>query len=891
MKKRLVLSVFSFLMTVLVTAYIAWPVWTVPVVRAVLADYEIHLLQADISRPEWNTLSISDVALTYQAADHVTKLSSPKVTLTYSWRQLLQGQLEILSLPAVRLQLTRAHQKKQASAEPLSLPLILPEAVFAQLPVAQIQMDLLELVLPEGAGYQALAGKLHYTAEQLVLNLASLGAQDDELPNLILDLKIDRENRLELSLTQAAEPMLTIRSQIVRSEINNVVQPAQLQGNLSLDLQAGAELLRQLGMIDSSYQLNGKAQLHWQGPLPEAVDENAWQRLLLTGELSSHGNIAGPHSSMQAQFDIKAHFQLNETAVALRFPVFNLNGVADLSSELAPWLSTASTKALPVEIKLTPNAQLHAGLAPFELRLEEGTAELTVGRRKTSVFAQLQLQSLRLQAEKDWRALGHFKAQLAVKQVQHTQLTARALAFSTAGQASLQSGVVRLQLDAGSSLQGTTLKAEQGQIAAVDINIPRAFDVILQGQKLTVPELELQFGDTKLRWQDQIGQFAAAKLRLHDFLLDWENTPHVISHIDSQVTGVQAATGDLQLKPLDFNGSWQLTEKMLRGTVQLKDTAGVIAVSGKMKHNLNSGRGTLTSQLQGLEFRQKETYLPNIFEAWPYPFDVFSGQLALGSTLSWDASQVRVKGRLQLKDVGGFYDTNLFYGLNTELIFDGPLADIKVVAEQFKIDSLDVGIPIENVTFSLQSTANSLQVKDFKAELFGGQVGQKLVTYDWTQDENELLLQLQGVQLSELLQLELGVEGYAILDGQLPLKITRDGVTMKLGQVQARSPGGVIKYQGGQSLSSAAANVGVAFALDALQNFHFDVLDVKADYAEDGQLRLEAALLGRNPDLQEQRPVRFNINIQENIPALVKSLKLTQHISDDIERRLKAFYE
>ena len=97
--------------------------------------------------------------------------------------------------------------------------------------------------------------------------------------------------------------------------------------------------------------------------------------------------------------------------------------------------------------------------------------------------------------------------------------------------------------------------------------------------------------------------------------------------------------------------------------------------------------------------------------------------------------------------------------------------------------------------------------------------------------------------------------------------------------------------EGGQALSSAASNVGVAFAIDALHNFHYEVLDVKADYTEDGQLQLQATLLGRNPDLQEQRPVRFNINIQENIPALVKSLKLSQDIGDDIERRLKKLYD
>ena len=851
------------------------------------------------------------MALSYQVAGHVTTLNSPQIKLTYSWRPLLQGQLETLHMPIARLQLVAAPQKEPASTErlrePLSVPLIFPEVLFEQLPLAQVDVDSLELLLPDGAAYQALAGSLHYTAEQLVLQLASPDASNGELPELVLNLKADRQNRLQLSLKQdlieGAEPLLSIRSQIVDSQIDSAVQPAQqsaqlpallpalLQGDLSLDLQAGSELLKQLGLLDSGYQLSGKTQLHWQGPLPETIDQDSWQRQLLTGELSSQGRIAEPHHSVQAQFDIKAQFQLKEAAVALNFPKFKVDAVLDLSSELAPWLATDAAKALPVAIKLRPNTQFYARFAPVAIRMEEGAAELALGRPNTPLFVQLQLQSLNLQAENDWRTQTHFNTQLALEQLKHPQFSARSLVFAGTGQASLSPVAARLQLEAGSSLKGSKIKAQQGQVDAVEINIPRAFEVNLQGQQLALPELELQLGDTRLRWQDQTGQFAAASLRVKDFLLAWDNTPQVSANIDSQVTGLQAATGDLQLKPLDLHGSWQLSEKTLRGTLAFKDAAGVMAVRGKLKHNFDSGRGYFNSQLQELEFRQSATYLPNLFEAWPYPFDVFAGQLKMNSKLSWDAAQVHVKGRLQLKDVGGFYDTNLFHGLNTQLLVDAPLADLKVIAKQFKIDRLEAGISIKNVTFSLQSTLNKVQLRDFRAELLGGRVGQKLITYDWTQDENELLLQLQGLQLSDLLQLELGIEGYGILDGQLPIKITRDGISMKLGRVQARSPGGVIKYQGGQALSSAAANVGVAFALDALHNFHYEVLDVKADYTEDGQLRLQAALLGRNPDLQEQRPVRFNITIQENIPALVKSLKLTQDIGDDIERRLKKLYQ
>jgi len=899
MKKRRALSVFSLLLMVpaiiLLAGYIAWPAWMPPVLRAVLADYDIRLLQADISRPGWGSLGITDVALSYQTADYVITLNSPEVRLNYLWRQLLQGRIERLHMPAARLQLEPATQKKSADHTPFSVPLIFPATLFSQLPVTQVQMDSLELVFPEGADYQVLAGSLHYTAEQLMLNLAGSGTATGDVPNLEMKFIADRQNRLQLNLRQGGEALLNIHSQI-----DNGVKPAQLRGDLTVDLQAGSQLLKQLRLIDSGYQLTGEAQLHWQGPLPETIGGNALQELLLTAELSSHGSISGPHIFLQpgaepAQFDITAHFQLKDEVVAVSFPEFNLKGVLDLSHELVPWLAADSTKALPAQIKLTPDTQLRVFLAPLNVRMEQGAAELSVGHFKKSLFAQLQLQSLSLQAEQEWRAQGQFKTQVSLNRVNHPQLSAKALAFSGAGQASFDADVMEVQFDAGSLLQGESIRAQQGQLRTLNLKIPAAFQFALQDQKLTLPELELQVGETQLAWHEQAFQFAEASLQLKDFLLDWETAPKVTGDIETKVTGIQVATGDLQLKPVDLNGSWQLTKKALLATVQLKDAAGLLDISSNLKHELNSGKGYLKSQLQALQFRQHKSYLPNLFEVWPYPVDVFAGQMNMTSTLSWDVSQESIsawlQGRAQLKNVAGFYDTNLFHGLNTELVIDAPLTDLKVVAEQFKIDRLEAGVPINNVTFSLQSTPAILQIKDFQAELLGGQVSQKLVSYDWTQNNNELLLQLQGIQLSELLRLEEGIEGYGVLDGQLPIRITQSGMTMTLGQVQARSPGGVIKYAGGQSISSAAANFGVGFALDALRNFHYDALDVKVDYAEDGELQLQAALLGRNPDMGEQRPVRFNINIKENIPALVRSLKLTQDISDDIERRLKTFYE
>jgi len=883
-KRLLLLGLLSPLLLVLV-AYVAWPVWTPPVIRALLADYDMQLLQADISRPGWSHLAISDVSLSYQTDDHAVTLNLPEVALSYSLGQLLQGRVETVQIPAAHLQLKPQldAEDKSASREPLSIPVIFPETLFAELPVAQLHVDSLELRLPEYKGHQTLVGSLHYSADQLAVKLASRVDLDADSPELELVFYADAKNRLQLSLKQNAQVVVELESQIIDDSTH-------LQGELTIDLQAGSELLQQLKMLDSGYQLTGKTQLSWQAVLPEAIDENSWRQLELTGSLSSEGGLISQSGFEQAQFKVITGFEVEGGIATVNVAELSINGQLDLPSELTHWLPAKSLKALPVMLSVSPVAQLHVDLQSLETVLQQGIVEVVAGRRESALFTQLQLQSLTLQPQDDWLATARFQTQTAVKQLQYEQNSAESVAFSAVGLARIQADSVRLKMDANSSLQAKSIQVDRIQIPAINVSMPRAFEVVWQQQKLTIADVGLAIADIQLRQQGQDIQVAAANVQLKDFSLDLTHSPQLDSRFDSSLRGIKITAGELSFKPLDLQGSWQLTGETLKGRLQLNDRAGLIRLRGDLKHHLGNGRGRLDTQLNTLEFHPNKMYLPHLIESWPYPLDLFAGQLQANALLTWDASQAHVKGRVQLSDVGGFYDTNLFHGLNTELLIDAPLADFNVVAEQFKVASLDVGIPIKNVTFALQSTTESVQLTDFQAELLGGRVGQKLVSYDWTQEDNELLLQVQGIQLNELLQLELGIEGYGVLDGELPLRISADGITMVLGKIQARS-GGVIKYEGGQSVSDAAANIGVGFALEALNNFHYDVLEIKADYSESGELNLAAALLGRNPDMQEQRPVLYNVNIKENIPALIKSLKLTQDISDDIERRLKTFYD
>jgi hypothetical protein len=52
-------------------------------------------------------------------------------------------------------------------------------------------------------------------------------------------------------------------------------------------------------------------------------------------------------------------------------------------------------------------------------------------------------------------------------------------------------------------------------------------------------------------------------------------------------------------------------------------------------------------------------------------------------------------------------------------------------------------------------------------------------------------------------------------------------------------------------------------------------------------LYLSAELIeGKNPDFRKGIPIHFNLNIEENIPALMKSLSLVQGLEESIQKMM-----
>ena len=340
---------------------------------------------------------------------------------------------------------------------------------------------------------------------------------------------------------------------------------------------------------------------------------------------------------------------------------------------------------------------------------------------------------------------------------------------------------------------------------------------------------------------------------------------------------------------------------LVQSTWRSVDEAVVLEVNGIHQFTTDSGHADL--RLKPVVFADSGFVLSQLLEDWPYPFDITRGRLSGTGQLDWqlitsaDASQqwgLKPKLVLRLDKLGGLYKKITFMGLSTELSLENG-AGLRTAKEtQLKLDFLDVGFPVENIVVNFGFAPNSktqayiVGVKKFTADLLGGKAQSEPFKLDFGQDKNQILVKLEHINLHDIMQLEqqASLQGTGVLDGQIPVEIRRGSIEVTHGSLSARTPGGVIRYLPTEKVSILAkTNPSVKMVVDALNNFQYHVLEVTSDYKPTGDLSLQVHLQGENPDWQAGQPVHLNLNLEENIPALLRSLQLSGEITDRVRKQ------
>ncbi len=316
----------------------------------------------------------------------------------------------------------------------------------------------------------------------------------------------------------------------------------------------------------------------------------------------------------------------------------------------------------------------------------------------------------------------------------------------------------------------------------------------------------------------------------------------------------------------------------------IRDTPADAGITLDGTYDLATSTANVHVTLPELAFMEEGGALSSWFNDWPYTFDVLVGSLDAEADLAWQAGALTGMVAGNLKDLGGFYGDYFFGGVN------GALQAAIDTAGEFPVNTpplmlsaatIDIGLPLEDVAlaFSVAPTG-VVHIESVLAHVLDGTISGADITYDPQRERNDVLVKFDGLQMERMLDLVEyeGIEAIGAVSGEVPLTITPNGVEVAAGMLAADAPGGSIRYRGGAA--GASGNAGLDLVNQALSNYQFSSLTSDVTYTPDGELVLAMKLQGGNPDMSGGQRINLNLNLTDNIPALLESLQAAREIED-----------
>lgn len=282
---------------------------------------------------------------------------------------------------------------------------------------------------------------------------------------------------------------------------------------------------------------------------------------------------------------------------------------------------------------------------------------------------------------------------------------------------------------------------------------------------------------------------------------------------------------------------------------------------------------------------------------WPELLTLAAGRMGGKGKFSGDWQMEKLRGSLawRLADIGGVYDTTAFRRATGTLNLT--LGEkLSVVTENLAVGEVVQGFTFAPITASVRYSAplkdlTQGQVTLSKAEagLLDGVVTVLPATLDFSKDSQPLEIELTNVDLGRLLaeHPSSDLTGTGKISGRVPVELTKTGIIVREGRLAAQQPGGRLQYRSARVNDIAKTSEGMKVITDALDDFHYTVLDSGVSYDENGKLMLAVRLQGSNPALEGGRAINFNITLEEDLPAMIASLQLGNQLGDDIKKRVQ----
>jgi len=315
-----------------------------------------------------------------------------------------------------------------------------------------------------------------------------------------------------------------------------------------------------------------------------------------------------------------------------------------------------------------------------------------------------------------------------------------------------------------------------------------------------------------------------------------------------------------------------------------------------LTHNLTNRTTDLDVRLPELFLRAGNPLAATLAD-WPRVLELNSGRLQAQAQLTLPGDgPLAATAKISAKGLGGIYDRTELSGLDAELAIALKRDELRLDVSELTLREANPGFTFGPLQFKgefaspVDSLAQGRLAWDIaEVRLLGGRLWLEPGAVDLAADRQQLNAHLRGLQLPLLLEAypAEGLSGTGVIDGQLQVQGSEAGISIEQGSLKAREPGGALQFRSPKIQALGQANPAMRLVTEALDDFHYDLLASDVHYSADGTLDLGLKLHGRNPALEGGRPINFSINLEEDIPALLTSLQLSDRVSETIQRRVQ----
>jgi hypothetical protein len=369
-----------------------------------------------------------------------------------------------------------------------------------------------------------------------------------------------------------------------------------------------------------------------------------------------------------------------------------------------------------------------------------------------------------------------------------------------------------------------------------------------------------------------------------------DNAEDIASTFSIDSSTVVLTTNDLSWSVPDVFGDLNYSADSLSVSAEMTTADQSFQTNVMVRQDFATGGGTIATNDLRIDFGSSK--FSQMVSPPPASWDISGGTALLAANLNWQESDndVRIFGNanVTLDDIAAFRNDIVASGLTTTLNATiDTLLGHKIDPAKLSLELIDVGLPITNVNaeFRIGESLSSVDVDALSMNVLGGSIYTEPFEFSLEAPANPVIIRLESIQLALMKALaefdSIDIEGS--VSGVLPATVSMDLFTIDKGLLSCDDPGGAIRYHAGDS---GEENSQLGLATRALSNFEFETLTSEVTYNENGDLILGMRMEGVNPEMDPNQPVVLNLNLENNVPEMLRSLQATRSIQEIFEKNV-----